>query len=553
MVKNSSERVMGRVDNMTRKTYRNYIKSAQTKSARTFDVIIIGSGTGGMSAASFLAQAGKHVLLLEQHDVLGGFTHTFERSGYIWDIGLHYVGQAHIDGSVLNKVFRYISKDNLKWAPLDDVYDRVLFDNNEYQFPKGRNNLKAKLKEYFPAEKDRISINRYFSLLNKVKNLGSGYYLEKTLPSFLSNVFGDFLRRSTLKISDKTTLEVLSEITDNSKLIGVVTAQYGDYGLEPSKSSFYMHALLANHYMEGAAYPVGGASKFAECVASIIDDSGGVALTQADVDEVIVENNSAIGIRMKDGESFYAKTIISAAGIANTYSHLLPKDVSKRHGLDKLLDELEPAIAHVGLYVGIKESASTLALKKCNYWIYPQQFDHDKGRADYQDFNATIPVSFVSFPSAKDPLAEKTHPGRATAEVIMLVPYDWFTKWEGTKWQKRGEEYNALKEKLAHQMFGQLYRVAPHLKGKIDYYEVSTPLSTRHFSQHKQGEIYGIEHSPQRFRQKSLRIHTPIKNLLLTGQDVMTASIAGGTMSGLLCASTILKRNLLWTVNKKIK
>jgi len=150
-----------------------------------FDAIIIGSGTGGMSAASFLAQAGKRVLLLEQHYVLGGFTHTFERNGYFWDIGLHYVGQVHVEGSVLNKVFRYIAKDKLKWEPLDNIYDRAVFGDEEYQFPRGRENLKAKLKEYFPEEKDKVSIEQYFSLLDEAQNLGSSYYLEKTLPPVL--------------------------------------------------------------------------------------------------------------------------------------------------------------------------------------------------------------------------------------------------------------------------------------------------------------------------------------------------------------------------------
>lgn len=545
--------VMVQMNNMTKVTYGNYIKSAKTKDERTFDVIIIGSGTGGMSAASFLAQAGKRVLLLEQHYILGGFTHTFERNGYIWDIGLHYVGQVHIKGSLLNKVFRYISKDKLKWAPLDDIYDRAIFGNKEYQFPRGKENLKAKLKEYFPSIKDRTSIDKYFTLLDEAQNIGSGYYIEKTLPPFLSKIFGNYLRRSTLNISDKTTLEVLSEITDNQRLIGVLTAQYGDYGLVPSKSSFYMHTLLVNHYMEGAAYPVGGASKFAEYIVPIIVESGGKALSQAEVDKIIVENNTAIGVQMKDGEALYAKTIISAAGIFSTYAQLLSKKVNKDHELDKLLNELEPAIAHVGLYIGIKESSTALALKKCNYWLYPEQYDHDKGRTEYKNFNATIPVAFVSFPSLKDPLAETTHPGRTTAEVIMLMPYEWFTQWDNTKWQKRGEEYKALKETLAQQMFEQLYRVAPQLKGKIDYYEVSTPLSTSHFSNHRKGEIYGIAHSPKRFQQKYLRVHTPVNNLFLSGQDITTGSIAGGTMAGLLCASTILKEHLLWTINKTIK
>lgn len=538
---------------MIGKGYKDYIKSAQTKDARTFDIIIIGSGTGGMSAASFLAQAGKRVLLLEQHNVLGGYTHTFGRKGYVWDVGLHYVGQVHIEGAVLNKVFRYISKDKLKWAPLDDIYDRAVFGNDEYVFPRGRENLKAKLKQYFPEEQNKASIDKYFALLDEAQKLGSGYYIEKTLPPLLSQIFGDFLRRSTLKFSDKTTLEVLRGITDNPKLIGVLTCQYGDYGLEPSKSSFYMHALLANHYIEGAAYPVGGASKLTESIVPIIEQSGGVALTQAEVHEIIVENNKAIGVSMNDGETFHAKTIVSSTGIVNTYSHLLPKEVRQRHQLEKLIDKLEPATAHVGLYVGIKASPATLNLPKCNYWIFPRQYDHDRGRAEYKDFASTLPVSFVSFPWAKDPSAEQTHPNRSTAEVVILVPYHWFEQWENTKWQDRGAEYTAIKEQLAQQMLEQLYRVAPQLEGKIDYYEVSTPLSTRHFSHHEHGEIYGLAHSPQRFRQKFLRVSTPVTNLFLSGQDIMTASIAGGTMAGLLCAATILKKNLLWTVHKTIR
>lgn len=155
--------------------------------------------------------------------------------------------------------------------------------------------------------------------------------------------------------------------------------------------------------------------------------------------------------------------------------------------------------------------------------------------------------------SAKDPEAETSSPGHTVAEVVILVAYDWFDTWYGTSLHHRGEEYEALKESLANKMLAQLYRVAPQLDGKVDYYEVSTPLTTQHFSAHQKGEIYGVAHTPARFRNKSLRIHTPVKHLFLTGQDVMTASIAGGAMSGLLCASVILKKNLLWTINRSLK
>ncbi|MFT7686819.1 MAG: all-trans-retinol 13,14-reductase [Candidatus Azotimanducaceae bacterium] len=532
--------------------YSTYIESAPTEAQRHFDVIVIGSGVGGLCTASCLARAGKRVLLLEQHIVLGGFTHSFQRSGYSWDVGLHYVGQVHIKGSTLNKVFRYITKDKLQWEPLDNVYDRAVFDKEEFEFPRGRANLRAKLKVYFPESKDCVSIDRYFQLLDQIQKLWNGYFIEKALPPFLAKIFGNVFRRNTLKYSDKTTLDVLCSITDNPKLIGVLTAQYGDYGLEPSKSSFYMHAMLANHYMEGAAYPIGGARRFAETIVPVIQGSGGVALSHASVDKILIENNKAAGVRMHDGECFYAKNVVSATGIVNTYSHLLPDEVVKYHGLDKLLCELEPSLAHVGLYVGIKHSVSELNLPKCNYWVFPDEYDHRKSQKKYKDLDSALPVVFISFPSAKDPEAEKNHPNRTSIELISLVPYHWFEKWKDTEWHHRGEEYDALKEKLAEQMLAELFRIAPLLKGKVDFYEVSTPLTTKLFSAHPHGEIYGVAHTPKRFRKKFLRVHTPVKNLFLSGQDVMTASIAGGAMGGLLCASVILKKNLLWTVNRNI-
>jgi all-trans-retinol 13,14-reductase len=532
--------------------YHSYIKSAHSLASRHFDSIIIGSGIGGLSTASFLAQAGQRVLLLEQHSVLGGFTHTFQRNGYTWDVGLHYVGQVHIEGTTLNKVFRYIFQNKLNWEPLDNIYDRAIFGDKVYDFPKGKENFKAKLKEYFSEDKDIRSIDRYFELLEQVQNIGSGYFIEKALPPFLAKFVGPFLRRGTLKFSDQTTLDVLSSIIDNPNLLGVLTAQYGDYGLEPSKSSFFMHATLVNHYMDGAAYPVGGAAKLAEIIVPIIEAAGGAALSHAVVNEILLEKNNAIGVRMQDGETFYAKHIVSDTGIAHTYSHLIPKEIAKQFLLDTPLSKLEPSMAHVGLYVGIKEDTAKLRLPKCNYWIFPNEYDHEKARRQYKDFDSVIPVSFISFSSARDPDAEKRLPGRTVAEVIILIPYPWFDKWKDTKIGQRGEEYERLKENLAQRMLKALFRAAPQLEGKVDFYEVSTPLSTEHFSAHVAGEIYGIAHNPARFRQTSLRPQTPIKNLFLSGQDVMTASIAGGAMGGLLCASVILKKNLLWTVKKYI-
>ncbi len=518
-----------------------------------YDALIIGSGIGGLSVAAMLAKAGKKVLVLERHYKIGGYTHTFERMGYSWDVGLHYVGQVHIDGTLINKAFRYISDEKLKWAPLDDAYDRAVFGNEAFHFIRGRKNLVTALKKFFPDAKDHKSIDDYFVLLKKIEKVGTGYFVEKILPAFLAKLLGPLLRRGVLKYSDKTTLSVLRTLTDNEKLIGVLTAQYGDYGLPPSQSSFYMHALLANHYMEGAGYPVGGAGSIARTVVPVIEKSGGSAVFSVDVKQIIVKDNQAIGVEMADGKKIFAGNVISDAGVRNTFTLLLPPTIIKQYGFDRMLKNLEPAAAHIGMYLGLNGSAEELKLPRCNYWVFPAEYDHEINQKRYKDINCELPVSYISFPAAKDPDWAKTHPNKSTAEIVIIVPYDWFSKWENTRWKNRGDDYEKLKQCVGEQMLEELYRVEPQLKGRVEYFDISTPLSTKHFSNHARGEIYGIAHSPKRFRQNFLKPRTPIKNLFLTGQDVMTAGIAGALMGGVLCATAILKQNVLRTIQRSIK
>ena len=110
---------------------------------------------------------------------------------------------------------------------------------------------------------------------------------------------------------------------------------------------------------------------------------------------------------------------------------------------------------------------------------------------------------------------------------------------------KRGDDYNEFKAEISERLLAELYQVQPQLRDKIDYHELSTPLSTAHFSGHKKGEIYGLAHSPDRFMAKHLRPTTPIKGLFLTGQDISTAGIGGALVGGFLTASAITHRNLL--------
>ena len=115
---------------------------------------------------------------------------------------------------------------------------------------------------------------------------------------------------------------------------------------------------------------------------------------------------------------------------------------------------------------------------------------------------------------------------------------------------KRGKDYEALKNKISKRLVDKLLEHFPKLEGKIVHQELSSPLSTKFFTRYEHGEIYGIDHSPGRFRQKHLQPRTPIKGYYLTGQDIVTAGIGGALFSGLLTASALSGKNFMKKVMK---
>jgi all-trans-retinol 13,14-reductase len=144
----------------------------------------------------------------------------------------------------------------------------------------------------------------------------------------------------------------------------------------------------------------------------------------------------------------------------------------------------------------------------------------------------------VSFPSAKDPTWKDRHPGRATVDVIVPARYEWFSAWEGTRWKKRGPDYDALKARLTERILDVTFAKLPQLRGKIDVAELSTPLTTKHFAGYEKGELYGLDHTPERYRM-NLRAQTEIPGLYLTGQDLVSCGVSGAMFGGLLTATAI--------------
>ena len=517
--------------------------------APAYDAVVIGSGMGGLTTAALLSELGRRVCVLEQHYTAGGYTHSFERNGYEWDVGVHYIGDVGASTRT-RKMFDFLSDDKLEWAPMADEYDRFYVGDRTYNAMAGKQAFRDNLVRQFPDEAD--AIDAYMNLLRQVGRALGDLGMEKVLKPWQRKLAGPVMKLRTPDVMYRSTWDVLRELTRNDDLIATLCGQWGDMGLPPKQSAFMVHAMIARHYLYGGFYPVGGSWRIADSIIPKIRKPGGEVFTYARVEQIVVENDAVRGVEMADGHRIDCETVISSAGIANTFEHLLPDGVADKHSYAGKLDRVRPSFAHLGVYIGLQATAEELGLPKTNFWIYPHN-DYDAAvEAFVEDRNAEFPVVYISFPSAKDPDYLNRHPGTATIEIVAPAPYEWFAPWRGTTWGKRGEDYEAFKRELGERLMRHLYDKLPQLEGRVDYYEVSTPLSTEWFSAYGRGELYGLEHTVERFRQDWLGPRTRIPGLWLTGQDTLTCGVTGAMMSGLLTTMAMVGMRRMGPLMKRI-
>ena len=517
--------------------------------ASNYDAIVIGSGMGGLTTAALLSDLGRKVCVLEQHYTAGGFTHSYERKGYEWDVGVHYIGEVGAPTRT-RRMFDYLSGGNLEWAPMDPEYDRFYIGDKVFNAIAGKQEFRDNLVRQFPAEEQ--AIDRYLELLQRSGDALSAFGMRRGMPGWASAVLGPMLSWKTRGAYSRITWDVLSDLTDDPDLIATLCGQWGDMGLPPKRSPFLAHAMIARHYLYGGFYPVGGSWRIADTIIPKIRAAGGEVFTYARVEEILVEDGKVAGVRMKDGHRIDCDCVISSAGVDNTFNHLVPADVAERGGYRQKLQHVEPSSAHLGVYIGLKGTAAELGLPKTNFWIYPSN-DYDAALDEFlENPEAPFPVVYISFPSAKDPDYENRHPGTATIEIVAPAPYEWFEKWHDKTWSKRGDEYELFKISLGERLMEHLYDKLPYLRGKVDYFEISTPLSTNWFGGYQRGELYGLAHTPERMQQDWLRPKTTIPGLWLTGQDILTCGVTGAMMSGLITTMSMVGPRRMGPLMKQI-
>lgn len=500
-----------------------------------FDAIIIGSGVGGLATAICLARAGQKVLVLEQHYVPGGWSHSFMLYGQRFSPGVHYVGLID-EGQSTNELYRGlgIANDMVFFRMNERAYEHCLINGKIFHLPAGIENLKSALIAQFPEEEKNIK--KYVSLVEKVNYELQlmpklrGWWQKITVP-FRTKHFGKFALFSLKK--------VIGWHIKNPLLKTILNIQCGDHGLPPNRACFPVHCSVMGHYFDGGFYPMGGGGGIVKAMTNGVKRHGGEIRVKQNVKKVIIENKKAIGVQLDNGEKLFAKNIISNADPSISYLDLIGKEHLSKE-LRKKISKTKYSVTSLILFLTLDVDVTQFGIDSGNIWMLESE-DMDLHFEELASGNVEegveFPALFISCTTLKDPVSFN---GRYhNFELVTYIDYDKLPDFKNAK-DYHTEEYKIFKEKVINKFMNNMEKIIPNAKKYIVQAELGTPKTNEFYVNSTKGNVYGTEKTLKQVGPFSYKNKTEFENFYLCGASTLSHGVAGATHSGVSTAALIL-------------
>lgn len=504
------------------------------------DVVVIGSGAGGLAAAVALARAGKKVLVLEQHYLPGGWCHSFSLEQYRFSPGVHYLGELG-EGGALRRTYEGLGlgKDLTFYELNPDGYDHVMLGDapgDRVDLPSGKDRLIETLAARFPA--DRAGVRAYYDdvgaiaheldQLMSIEGLGDVARLPRKAP----HVARWMLRSGRALIEHHVS---------DPRLRAVLGAQSGDHGLPPSQIPAVIHAAVQAHYFRGGYYPRGGAASIPRAFLRALKRAGGEIRVKAEVSRILLEGKRVVGVRLADGTEIRAGVVISNADPDVTLRRLV--GVENLSTIERLrLRRTRWSVSALSLFCATDLDLRSLGLDSGNYWYFRHgdvEGTYRQGLEAWRPDAGPIPGGFVTATTLKDPT--KSYGGKHTLESFAFVGYDAFKAWAETRYGARPESYEACKRELLGRMLEMAGKVIPGLESHVAFAELGTPLSNVHYCASTRGNLYGTEKSLLQVGPFGQPLRTSIGGLWMCVASTLSHGVLGAHVSGLAVAAGILR------------
>lgn len=471
------------------------------------DVVIVGSGLGGLICARILAERGKRVTVLERHTVAGGCLQSYRRRGVSLDTGLHYVGGL-AEGHRLHNIFARLGLMDLPWQRMDPSgFDLITIGGETFPFAEGYQNFADTLADRFPQERD--ALRRYASLLERADRLPPG---DPEVQSLCAVNAYDYLHET---FRDPLLINVLAG-----------NALKSDLQRESLPLFNFLHATSA--FVGGGAWRLRGCGD--DLVKVLVDDIkslGGLVVTGVEVNELVETDGLITAARCNNGETYEADTFISDIHPQQTFA--LVKESRK---LSRLFRRRIDMLENTNGMFTVSFEVSGIAYFNHNKYIYRQANVWEPSKVG--DVVDRVMVSCM----AKPPVREEVG---SVIDLLTPVPLTLFEPWADSCVGHRPDGYRQLKEQLAGECIALAASVMPELQrleASPTMY-TSTPLTWRDYTLTPGGSAFGIRKDCRQPLLTMLSPRTPIPNLLLTGQNLMLHGLEGVTMTALQTCATV--------------
>jgi all-trans-retinol 13,14-reductase len=497
---------------------------------KKYDVVIIGSGMGGLSSALILAKNGFKVCVLEKNQQIGGNLQIFSRDKCVFDTGVHYIGGLD-EGENLHTFFKYFDIiGNVEFERLDDdCFDKISFKNGKsYKYAQGYDNFIESLVKDFPNE--RVAIERYCELMQETCDKFPLYNVEvDNENSYLHNI----------SVLEANAYEVINSLTTDQTLRNVLAGNNGLYAGVKEKTPFYVHALVVNSYIKGAYRVVNGGSEIVKhMVKSIRSYGGDVFKRQNIVGANYDENNLIESVYSENGDVFRGDKFISNLHPAVSVDLFGENRFLKayRNRIKNLENTISSFIVHVTL------EKEAIEYKKHNEY-YVRIDDIWDGIECNKD--RWPEYMFICSPSSKkkDKFAE-------SLSLMVYMDAKDFKEWEGTfntvvKKSERTNDYHDFKKHLEQKVIDAAQELYPNLKDAIKTVYSSSPLTFRDYLNNPDGNLYGLLRDSNNPSKSMINPKTKVKNLYLTGQNIVFHGVLGVVVGAFVTCFELLDKEKL--------
>lgn len=491
------------------------------------DVVVIGAGLGGLSAAAYLAKAGKRVVVLEHHTVPGGYAHEFRRGKFRFEVSLHALDGMQ-PGGWTHSVLRDLEVlDQVPFHRLDPYYT-ARFPDFEIGGYLDVARQERELAGLFPREAD--GLRRLFADMKRIHEQGREWVAQKMINGpALGRVYHAF--PEMLESVSVTWADYMRRYLHDPRLMAALSVLWGYHGVPPGRlKAANLILSWGSYHLDGAYYPAGGSMAMSRAIEKTIRSYGGEIHYRQTVNRIEIRNGRAVAAETEQGMRVEGDLFVSNANPKDT----LGRFVGPRHLPASYLQKVETEQPHLGcvvVYLALDRDLRAEGWPHHELLLFTTYDpDEDYAASHSGDWDKTF-ITMTHYDRA-DPGCSP--PGGSVLAMLCLADWNYADQWgtggDLTNYRKN-PRYQALKQDAADRIIRRAEACIPGLRDSIRYVEVSTPLTNARYTRNPNGSIYGAVPALHNLASR-IPENTPIENLLLTGAWVSNGGMSTALVSG---------------------